>query len=93
VPPRPPVRSSRLRTGVSSAALLAVLALTGCTDQPEEANNNGPQPDADVPSGIVRTPAPVESAPLTVPLPGETNSPNVEGETASPVASTNPSGL
>ena len=79
-----------LRTAVPAAALAVVLGLTGCTAQPQEANDNGPQPDPSQPGDVIRTPAPVESAPTAVPLPGETNSPNVEAEQsaeASPGAS------
>ena len=72
--------SRRLRTAVPALALAVVLGLAGCTDQPQEANDNGPEPDPAQPGDVQRTPAPVESAPLTVPLPGETNSPNVEEE-------------
>ena len=69
------------RTASVPALVLALgLAVTGCTDQPEEANDNGPQPDPVVSEFQTRTPAPVESAPLTVPLPGETNSPNVSAD-------------
>ena len=68
------------RTALPAAVLAAVLALSGCLTQPEEANDNGPQPDPTQPGGIVRTPEPVESAPSTVPLPGPTNSPNVSGD-------------
>ena len=70
----------RLRTAVPALALTAALALSGCLAQEQEANDNGPQPFPDQPGDVIRTPAPVESAPLTVPLPGETNSPNVEAE-------------
>ena len=72
--------SRRLRTAVPAAALTAVLVLAGCSAQPEEANDNGPQPDPAQPGDVVRTPASEESPPLTVPLPGDTNSPNVEEE-------------
>ncbi len=71
--------SRRLPTAASAVVLTAVLALAGCA-QPQEANDNGPQPDPAQPGDVVRTPAPVESAPLTVPLPGDSNSPNVEAE-------------
>lgn len=72
--------SRRLRTAAPAALLAAVLALSGCTSQPQEANDNGPQPDPTQPSDVVRTPEPVETAPSTVPLPGPTNSPNVEAD-------------
>jgi hypothetical protein len=72
--------SRRLRTALPTVALAAVLAVAGCTSQPEEANDNGPQPDPVQPSDVDRTPVPSESPSLTVPLPGETNSPNVEAE-------------
>ena len=71
----------RRRLAVPALVLSLGLAVSGCADQPEEANDNGPQPDPTQPAGVVRTPGPVESAPLTVPLPGETNSPNVSGDT------------
>ena len=73
-------RPARTRTALPAAVLAAVLALSGCLTQPEEANDNGPQPDPTQPGGIVRTPEPVESAPSTVPLPGATNSPNVDAD-------------
>ena len=69
----------RLPTAVPAVVLAAVLALAGCS-QPQEANDNGPQPDPAQPGDVVRTPAPEESPPLTVPLPGDTNSPNVDAE-------------
>ena len=77
--PLVPLAPSR-RTALPAAVLAAVLALSGCLTQPEEANDNGPQPDPTQPGGIVRTPEPVESAPSTVPLPGPSNSPNVSGD-------------
>ena len=79
---------SRRRTAVPAAVLAAVLALSGCLTQPQEANDNGPQRDPDQPSDVVRTPVPVETAPSTVPLPGATNSPNVEADVS---ASASPS--
>ena len=72
--------SRRLRTAVPAAALAAVLALAGCISQPEEANDNGPQPDPAQPGDVERTPVPDASPSLTVPLPGDTNSPDVEAE-------------
>ena len=66
----------------------AVLVLSGCLDQPEEANDNGPQQDPTQPGDVVRTPEPVETAPSTVPLPGPSNSPNVSGDVS---ASASPS--
>jgi hypothetical protein len=80
--------SPRLRTAFPAAALAAVLALSGCLTQGEEANDNGPQPDPTQPGGVVRTPEPVETAPSTVPLPGPSNSPNVSGDVS---ASASPS--
>ena len=77
--PRP-----RVRALVAPVAVALVLALTGCTEERPEASDNGPQPDPVQPGGIVRTPQPVESAPLTVPLPGETNDPDVSTDTADP---------
>ncbi len=71
---------TRRRTAVPALALAAVLGLSGCLTQPEEANDNGPQRDPDQPGDVVRTPEPVESAPSTVPLPGPSNSPNVSGD-------------
>jgi len=79
--------SRRLRTAAPAAVLTAVLALSGCGTQPE-ANDNGPQPDPSQPGDVVRTPEPAESAPSTVPLPGPSNSPNVEGDVS---ASASPS--
>ncbi len=74
-----------LRTVAPAAVLAAVLALSGCLAQPEVANDNGPQPDPTQPGDVVRTPVPVETAPLTEPLPGPSNSPNVSGDvSASP---------
>ena len=70
----------RHRTAIPAAALAAVLALSGCLTQPEEANDNGPQPDPTQPGDVVRTPVPVETAPLTEPLPGATNDPDVSGD-------------
>ena len=69
----------RLPTAASALVLAAVLALAGCA-QPEEANDNGPQPDPAQPGGVTRTPEPDASASLTVPLPGDTNAPNVDEE-------------
>ncbi len=71
---------TRRRTAVPAAALAAVLALSGCLSQPQEANDNGPQPDPTQPGDVVRTPVPVETAPSTVPLPGASNEPNVSGD-------------
>ena len=79
---------SRRRTFVPAAVLAAVLALSGCLSQPQEANDNGPQPDPTQPGDVVRTPVPVETAPSTIPLPGATNSPNVEADVS---ASASPS--
>ncbi len=70
----------RPRTAVPAAALAAVLALSGCLAQPEEANDNGPQADPTQPGDIVRTPVPVETAPVSVPLPGATNDPDVDAD-------------
>ena len=78
---------NRRRTAVPALVLAAALALTGCA-QAEEANDNGPQPDPTQPGGIVRTPQPVETAPSTVPLPGPSNSPNVDADVS---ASASPS--
>ncbi len=54
-----------------------VLALSGCLDQPEEANDNGPQeqPERPAPTEVLRTPETVPTAPLTVDPPGPTRSP------------------
>ena len=67
------------RTAVPAVLLAAGLALAGC-GMPSEAEVESPQPDPTQPAGVVRTPEPVQSAPLTVPLPGSTNSPNVSGD-------------
>jgi type IV pilus biogenesis protein CpaD/CtpE len=71
-----------VRTPVRTAVPAAVLAalLSGCLSQPQEANDNGPQPDPTQPGDVVRTPVPVETAPSTVPLPGASNEPNVSGD-------------
>ena len=45
----------RLRA-VLPAVALSVLALTACTEQPQEANDNGPQPDPVQPGDVVQTP-------------------------------------
>jgi len=51
-----------------------VLALSGC--QVEEANDNPLEPRVpSPPPGVVRTPVPVETAPLEVDPPGATSSP------------------
>ena len=73
-------RRTAVRTALPATVLAAVLALSGCLTQPQEANDNGPQPDPTQPGDVVRTPVPVESAPATVPLPGASNEPNVEGD-------------
>ena len=52
-----------------------VLALSGCLDQPEEANDNGPQEQPTTPGEVRRTPQPDPSASLTVDAPGPTRSP------------------
>lgn len=44
------------RTRLALAVPALVLALSGCLNQPEEANNNGPQPQPDRPTGIVQVP-------------------------------------
>jgi hypothetical protein len=74
---------TRLRAALPTAVLAVALALTGC-EQPTEANDNGPEADPAQPGGVIRTPESVEDAPTTVPLPGESNSPNVSGESAEP---------
>ena len=51
----------RLRAAVP-AVVLSVLALTACTEQPQEANDNGPQPDPVQPGDVVRTPEAVDGA-------------------------------
>jgi hypothetical protein len=67
---------------VLAPALVLVLGLAaaGCTDQPEEANDNPPEPEPVVSQFESRTPVPDPSAGLTVPLPGETNSPDVSAD-------------
>ena len=76
------VRRARLRTRAAvPTAALAALLLAGCTAQPEEANDNGPQPDPAQPGDVVRTPEPVESAP---PVVGEVPA---DQESATPEAS------
>ena len=40
------------------------LSLTGCLNQPEAANDNGPQPQPEQPGDVVRTPAAEEDVPL-----------------------------
>ena len=61
------VRPARARAlSALPAAALAALLLAGCTDLPEEANDNGPQPDPAQPGDVVRTPEPVEEAPPVV---------------------------
>ena len=70
----------RARAALPALFLALGLAATGCTDQPEEANDNAPQPQPVVSEFQSRTPEPDPSAALTVPLPGETNSPNVSAD-------------
>ncbi len=74
---------TRLRAALPTAVLAVALALTGC-EQPTEANNNGPEADPAQPGGVIRTPESVQDVPSVVPLPGESNSPNVSGESAEP---------
>jgi len=63
------------------ALVLAVpflaLALSGCLNQVEEANDTPTPGDRlpSLPADVERTPAPVETAPLTVDPPGPTRSP------------------
>jgi starvation-inducible outer membrane lipoprotein len=47
------VRRTRLVLAVPALAL----ALSGCLTQPEEANDNGPQPQPDRPTDVVQEPA------------------------------------
>ena len=71
------------RAVLSSVVLAAALAVTGCTAQPEVANDNGPQPDPTQPGDVVRTPEPVEDAPLVVeeqPAEKEVEEPEAEAE-------------
>jgi hypothetical protein len=63
------------RPALLLTAPLLALALTGCLDQPEEANDNGPLEVPSLAPSVFRTPVPVESPPLTVEVPGETRSP------------------
>ena len=61
------VPRARPRTRVAlTTAVLAGALLTGCTDQPKPANDNGPQPDPAQPGDVVRTPESVEQAPPVV---------------------------
>lgn len=65
------------RPALVLAVPLIAMSLSGCLTQLEEANDT-PTPDDNIPSlpaNVDRTPEPVETAPLTVPLPGPTNSP------------------
>jgi len=60
------------------AAAALVLLLSGCTAASEKANEDGPQeqPERPPPASVLRTPEPVESAPLTVDQPvGPTRTP------------------
>ena len=62
------------RTALALVLPAVVLSLSGCLTQPEEANDNGPLEVPSLPA-VERTPVPVETAPLTVEVPGETRSP------------------
>ena len=79
-------RPSRSRAALPALVLATGLVLTACT-QPDPADDIAPQPDPAQPSDTIRTPAPVESAPSAVPLPGESNSPDVGGDQPSPGSS------
>lgn len=49
------------RSPLALAVAGLVLVLSGCLDQPEEANDNGPQPQPDRPTGVVSEPEPQSS--------------------------------
>jgi hypothetical protein len=78
------VPRARPRTRVAlTTAFLAAALLTGCTDQPKVANDNGPQPDPTQPGDVVRTPEPVEEAPPVVeevPAEKQAEEPEAEAE-------------
>ena len=85
----------RARPGVRAALCTAVLAtafaVSGCTAQPVEANDNGPQPDPTQPGDVIRTPAPVEEAPIVVdevPAEKQAEVPEAEEQTEGPEADT-----
>jgi hypothetical protein len=67
----PPVRRSRL--ALVLPALL--LALSGCGDGNAQANDDGPEEQPQRPPSVLREPAAVQDAPLTVDPPGPTRSP------------------
>ena len=75
-------RARRAGTALTTAVLAGVL-LTGCTDQPQPANDNGPQPDPAQPGDVLRTPEAVEEAPAVVeelPAEKQVEVPEVESE-------------
>ena len=58
------------------AVVLAVsLGLVGCTDQPEEANDNGPQPQPNQPGDVVQSPVGGSPRPSELPADTEGGSP------------------
>ena len=58
------------------AVVLAVsLGLVGCTDQPEEANDNGPQPQPNQPGDVVQSPVGASPRPSELPADTEGGSP------------------
>lgn len=62
------MRRSRLALALPALSLV----LTGCLSQPQEANDTPPFEVPSLPPSRVSTPAPVETAPLTVDPPGPT---------------------
>ena len=75
---------SGVRATVCSAVLATAFAVSGCTAQPVVANDNGPQPDPSQPGDVIRTPEPVEEAPVVVeevPAEKEAEVPEAEQQT------------
>lgn len=65
------MRRSRLVLALPALSLV----LTGCLSQPQEANDTPPFEVPSLPPSVFQTPAPVETAPLTVDPPGPTRTP------------------